>query len=140
MGRCYNSTVVDASCATVWDAIRDFHDLGWAAGVVTKVDIVGDKKGDEVGAGRVLNDAFHETLLTLDDTTRSFTYSIDDGPGPVAAEAVSNYVGKVRVLPITDSDRAFVEWESTYESHDDAAVGELCNPIYHALLQTLGKL
>ena len=88
MGTCYNSTIVNADCETVWATLRDFHQLEWAAGVVEKVVVVGDAKGHEPGARRVLNDAFHETLLTIDDKARNLTYSIDDGPGPVAQGAV----------------------------------------------------
>ena len=137
MGRCYNSVVVGASAGRVWETIRDFHQLDWGAGVVTQLDVVGDKGGGEVGAGRVLNGVFHETLLSVDNDERSFTYSIDDGPGPVAKDAVSNYIGQVRVLPVTDTDHAFVEWESTYVSDDPTAVRDFCDPIYHALLQSL---
>ena len=55
------------------------------------------------------NDAFHETLQTMDDDEREFTYTIDDGPGPVAKEVVQNYVGRVRVIPITENDTSFVD-------------------------------
>ena len=137
MGKCYNSAVIDAPCEKVWQAIRDFHDLSWAQGVITKVDVEGDRKGDQIGAKRVLNDAFHETLLTLDGDQRTFSYSIDDGPEPISKDSVSNYIGAVRVLPITESDTTFIEWQSTYESPDDAAVGDFCNPIYVALLSAL---
>lgn len=137
MGRCYNSVVVNAPNSEVWAALRNFHDLGWAQGVVTKVDVVGDRKMDQVGARRVLNDAFHETLLSLDDHDRTLSYRIDDGPGPVARDRVKNYVGRVAVRSVTENDTTFVEWESSYESPDDRAVGELCNPIYQALLKAL---
>ena len=49
MGRCYNSAVIDAPCEKVWQAIRDFHDLGWASGVITRVDTEGDCRGDQIG-------------------------------------------------------------------------------------------
>ncbi len=137
MGKCYNSAVIGAPCAKVWQAIGDFHDLGWASGVITKVDIEGDRKGDQIGAKRILNDAFHETLLTLDDAEHTFSYSIDDGPEPISKDSVNNYIGAVRVLPITESDTTFIEWQSTYESPDDTAVGDFCNPIYVALLSAL---
>ena len=137
MGKCYNSAVINAPSQIVWGKIRNFHDLAWAAGVVTKTAVVGDLKGDQIGAKRILNDVFHETLLSLDDEERTFSYRIDDGPGPVAKEAVKNYVGAVRVLPITENNTTFVEWQSTYESADDYAVGELCNPIYQAVLKAL---
>lgn len=137
MGKCYNSAVINAPCDKVWAALRNFHDLSWAPDVVTKVVPVGDRQGDQIGAGRILNDAFHETLLALDDLERSLSYRIDDGPGPVSRDSVSNYVGRVRVFPITQNNTTFIEWESTYESADSGAVGALCNPIYQALLKAL---
>ncbi|HUP63234.1 MAG TPA: SRPBCC family protein [Thermoanaerobaculia bacterium] len=107
--------------------------------MVTKVDRVGTAAGTEVGAKRVLNDAFHETLVSLDDDARSFSCTIDDGPGPVAKDAIQRYVGSVRVLPVTDRDASFVEWQSNYEANDDAAVGAFCNPIYQAALGALKR-
>ncbi len=139
MGKCYNSVVINAPCNVVWKIIRNFHDLNWAKGVVTKTDVVGELKENQIGAKRILNDLFHETLLSLDDTEHTFPYSIDDGPGPVAKDAVKNYVGAVRVSPITENDTTFVEWQSTYDSPNDEAVGELYNPIYQAVLQALKK-
>lgn len=137
MGKCYNSVVIDAPCEKVWQTIRNFHDLSWAPRTITKAAAEGPLKSDQIGAKRVLNDAFHETLLSLDDRERSLSYSIDDGPGPVAKDAVRNYVGKVRVLPITETDKTFIEWQSSYDSPDDASVGDFCNPIYQALLGEL---
>jgi hypothetical protein len=110
-----------------------------AKGVVDRVDVVGDKAGDQVGAGRVLNGAFHETLLGLDDEDRVVLYSIDDGPGAVSRDAVRNYRGRVQVFPLTATNRSFVLWTSRYDSPNDAAVGELCNPIYQALLGALQR-
>ncbi len=137
MGKCYNSAVIEAPCEKVWETICNFHDLSWAAGVVTEVEAEGDLKGDQVGAKRIINDAFHETLLTLDNQEHTFSYSIDDGPEPLAKGSVSNYVGSVRLLPITESNTTFIEWQSTYESPDDNAIAEFCNPIYEALLSAL---
>ena len=60
MGLTYRSTVINASADTVWNAIKNFHDLSWAPNVIEKVEVVGDTAGGDVGAKRVLNDAFHE--------------------------------------------------------------------------------
>ena len=137
MGKCYNSTIVNGSIEKIWEMIKDFHKVSWGDKVVTKVDIVGEISGTEVGAKRILNEAFHETLLSVDNEGFSFTYSIDDGPGPVSKDAVSNYVGKVTLYPVTDSEKTFVEWISTYSSSDSSAVADFCNPIYAGLLSSL---
>ena len=137
MGKCYNSAVVNAPVDRVWAAVRDFHQLDWAEGVVESAEKVGEISGTGIGARRVLNDAFHETLLTLSDMNYLVEYSIDDGPGPVAKDAVRNYVGRLQLFPVTADDTTFAEWSSAYDSPDSAAVGELCNPIYRALLSKL---
>jgi len=137
MGHCYNSTVVDAPVEKTWEVIRDFHQLHWAAPVVENVEKIGDFAGDQPGARRVLNGVFHETLVMLDDANHHFSYSIDDGPGPVAKDAVSDYLGEVKLHPVTDTKQTLVVWASSYDSSDSEAVGDLCNPIYQALLATL---
>ena len=136
---CYNATVLNASPGTVWKAFSDFHDLSWSANVVEKVTPVGDVSGTEVGAKRVLNDAFHETLHEIDHDERRIRYSIDDGPGPLDKDSVSGYFGEVRVLPVTvpDGEQAsVVVWTSEWES-EEGGVQAFCDPIYKALLGDL---
>ncbi len=133
---CYNTCVVNASVDRVWATLRNFHDLSWARQVITKLEKVGDVGANQLGAKRVLNDAFHETLKTLDDTERTLTYSIDDGPEAVSKDKVKGYIGKLRVLPVTDSNRTFVEWSSSWQE-SQGGVEDFCNPIYKALLDGL---
>lgn len=139
MGKCYNSVVIDAPCEKVWETVCNFHDLGWAGDVVTSVETEGDLKGDQIGARRIVNGAFHETLLALDERERTFSYSVDDGPEPLAKGTFTNYLGSVRVSPITENDTTFVEMQSTYESANDSAIADFCNPIYVALLAAMKK-
>ena len=133
---CYNSTVVNASADKVWAALRDFHDLSAFPNVVENVDVVGDVSGTQIGAKRVLNGAFHETLLALDDNARIIRYSIDDGPEALANDCVSGYIGQIQVFPVTDSDAAFVLWTSSWDD-SNGGVAEFCSPIYQALLGDL---
>jgi len=137
MGNCHNTIEIDSSIATVWDTISDFHDMSWATGVITDVNVVGDKKGNEVGAQRVLNVAFHESLTAVDANAHTFSYSIDDGPGPVSSSSVNNYVGVVKLTP--SNNGTLVEWGSSFESENEDAVADFCNPIYSALLAALKK-
>ena len=135
---CYNSCVVNAPVEKVWAALRNFHDLSWAPQVITKLEQVGDAAGDQIGAKRVLNDAFHETLCGLNDADRVVTYSIDDGPDAVSKDSVSGYVGVVRALSVTDGDATFVEWSSSWQD-SKGGVKEFCDPIYKALLDSLRR-
>ncbi len=135
MGETYQSIVISAAVDNVWQAISNFHDLSWAPNVITGVDVVGEAAGNEIGAGRVLNGVFKETLRSVDNEQRIMTYSIDEGPGPLA-EDVRNYVGKVVVKPSDDGAGTFVEWTSSWEENDEA-VHDFCHPIYVALLDDM---
>ena len=134
MGSTFQEIEIRAPVETVWKAIRNFHDLSWAPNVVKSVEVVGEKPPEKPGAGRVLNGVFHETLRTLNDDAKSFTYSIDDGPGPLSDGQMSNYVGCVIVEHIATGPR--VEWTSRWEQNDEA-IYEFCHPIYLALLDDM---
>ncbi len=134
---CYNSVTVDSPVDQVWQALRDFHDLSSCCpDVITQLEPVGDVGGTEIGAKRILNGAFHETLLTLDDEERTFSYGIDDGPEAVSKDNVQGYIGEVRVFPVTDDDSTFVLWTSRWDS-SGGGVQEFCDPICQALLGAL---
>ena len=134
---CYNSTVINTSADKVWARLRDFHDLSWTPNVVEKIETVGSNTGTQVGAQRVLNGAIHETLVSLDDEAKTFTYSIDDGPAALAKTNVQGYIGEVRVMPVTDTDATFVVWTASWSSGE--GVADFVNPIYGALLGDLKK-
>ena len=138
MGKTYQSITINAPVDKVWAAIRNFHDVSWAPNVIEKCSSVGDQEGDQIGARRVLNDAFHETLLELSDLDHTIKYSVDDGPSPVSKEEVENYVGVLHVLPVTQEGTSFVEWSSSWEAKDNGA-SEFCHNIYVALLADLKK-
>ncbi len=138
MGNTHQTIEIGAPTDQVWKTVRDFHDLSWAPNVITNLEAVGEKSGDEVGAIRILNGAFRETLLTLDDEDRTFTYSIDDGPSPVSKDDVKNYVGRVTVRQAEQGDATLVEWSSTWQDNDEPAY-EFCHAIYVALLQDMKK-
>ena len=138
MGKTYQSVVINASVDTVWGTLRNFHDFSWAPGIVTSCTPVGDRKADQIGTRRIINDVFHETLVELSDIDRTLKYRIDDGPPPVSKEDVKHYIGAVRAIPITDDDTTFVEWSSSWEQNDAAAY-DFCHGIYCAILGELKK-
>ncbi len=139
MGRCYASIVVNAPTERVWKLIRDFHRMTWAQGVIETLDAVGPLKGDQVGAQRILNGLFHETLLGLSDVDMTIQYSIDDGPEPLTKTNVQRYVGTVRLHPVAVGGGTFVEWQSDFEANEGAKITSFCMPIYHELLKALKK-
>ena len=129
---------IDASISEVWTKLNDFHDLSWAPNVISSVEKVGNIAGGEVGAKRVLNNAFHETLVEIDHDKHMLRYSIDDGPSPVSKDEVSNYYGLVKLSPEDEGTKTHVEWSSSWESKSDDAVA-FCHGIYVALLNELAE-
>ncbi|KGJ92287.1 SRPBCC family protein [Colwellia psychrerythraea] len=135
MGKCYQKIEINAEIETVWQKIANFHDMSWADGVITSLVKVGPASGTEIGAKRLLNDAIHETLVSVDGGNFTFSYSIDDGPGPIAKSAVTNYLGVVKLSECCAG--TLVEWSSSFTSVNESAVTEFCDPIYLALLGAL---
>ena len=132
------SIVIDAPISDVWTKFKNFHDLSWAPNVIANVEKIGDIDGAEAGAKRILNNAFHETLVEIDTSKYRLKYSIDDGPSPVSRDEVSNYYGIVQLSPATKGDGTLVEWTSSWESNVEDAV-EFCHGIYMALLGELAN-
>jgi hypothetical protein len=112
--RAYASTVVDASADEVWAAIRDFGGLsGWHP-AVSESSIEDGPPPDRVGCIRHLRlqdgAVIRERLLHLSDAERSYSYNFETTPF-----AVQNYHATLRVTPVTDGGRSFVEWWTTFD-------------------------
>jgi NADPH:quinone reductase-like Zn-dependent oxidoreductase len=111
--RVVRSTVIDAPIERVWAVIRDFnsHDR-WHA-VVDKSRIEAGERSDQLGCVRnfTLKDGNHirEQLLTLDDREHRSTYCIVEATVPL-----QRYVATVTLKPVTDGNRTFWHWESTF--------------------------
>ena len=114
MGKCYNKIELNQPIDSVWQEVSDFHDMSWASGVVTSLQKVGAVDGHHVGAKRVINDAFHETLVEYNDDAHRFAYHIDDGPGPVSQSVVQDYVG---VVQLTETDNGQGDRTNRSKSH-----------------------
>jgi len=136
MKNTYQSININAPIDEIWDIVHDFHDFSWAPEVITSCVPQGDKNGVEIGAQRILNDVFRETLLELNHETHTIRYSIDDGPSPISKREVSNYIGHLHLSPGTKDTSTFVEWLSSWESDSDEGV-KFCHDIYVSLLNSL---
>jgi hypothetical protein len=55
----------------------------------------------------------------------------------VSKDNVKGYTGQVQVFAVTDEDKSFVLWTSSWESSGSEDVPTFCNPIYQALLGDL---
>lgn len=114
MPKPYASTVVDASAADVWAYVRDFTNIAEWLPTIESCEIEGD--GDpRIGCVRKLagpgGAVFRERLLALSDVDRSCTYEFTESPFPVRS-----YRATLRVAPVTDSGKAFVEWWAWYDA------------------------
>jgi len=130
------SRLINAPIDAVWAKFGDFHDLAWASDVVASVEKIGDVDGRQAGAKRLIEGAFHETLLEIDHNAKTLTYSIDQGPAPL--DVVSNYQGVVKLSSDPETGGTLVRWSSSWESDSDEAV-QFCHNIYIALLDALAK-
>jgi len=132
------SKTINAPIGAVWEKLNDFHDLSWAIKILPSCEKIGDMSGTQVGAKRILNGAFHETLTEVDPANHLLKYSIDDGPSPVSKEEVSNYIGIINLSTSVDGG-TLVEWSSSWDANSEEAV-EFCHGIYVALLNELAEV
>src|SRR6185312_1799203 len=109
VARAYYSTIFAQPADAVWRVIRDFNNYPvWVDGAGESV-IEDGRSGDAVGAVRnvLYNGARRrQKLLALSDAERTQVYAFD-GPAPIP---VWNFEATLRVTPVIDGDRAFVEW------------------------------
>jgi hypothetical protein len=113
MARSYYSVVLDHSAEDVWAVIRPFDHYAWA-GVESDTVIEGGKAGDQVGAVRRVVTAdrtIRQVLLAHSDLDRFYAYALCE-PAPLP---VRNYTATIRVTPVVESGKAFVEWWATFD-------------------------
>jgi hypothetical protein len=125
MAKSFYSTVFDQPADAVWNVIRDFNNYPvWVDGA-GESRIEAGKSGDTVGAVRNVlyqGGRRRQKLLALSDVERSQIYTFE-GEAPLP---VQNFRATIRVTPVVDGDRAFVEWFATFdcnpEAHDERVV------------------
>ena len=114
MIRVTRSAVIDAPIDRVWAVLRDFNSHDAWHPVVAESEIENGEPSDQVGCVRnfTLKDGnrIREQLLALSDDEHVSTYCILDATLPM-----QRYVATVRLKRVTDGDRTFWHWESTFE-------------------------
>ena len=119
MAKSYFSTVFERNADDIWSVVRDFGNYEWA-GVAAQTSIEGARHGDAVGAVRQVrmpDRTLRQRLLAHSDLDRSYTYELCE-PTPFA---VRGYEATLRITPVVDGARAFVEWWATFECTPDEA-------------------
>lgn len=117
MAKAYFSTVLETSADDVWAVIRDFGSYQWA-GVVSDVHMEDGKAGDAVGGVRNFHTAdtlMRQRLLAHSDLDRFYTYQLCE-PVPFP---IRDYEATLRVTPVIDGNRAFIEWWATFDCDAD---------------------
>ena len=114
MAKAYYSTVFEQKAADIWKIIRDFNNYPvWVAGA-GESEIEDGKSGDTVGAVRNVlyrECRIRQRLLAQSDVERSQTYEFAGAP----TLPVTGFQATLRVTPVIDGDRAFVEWWATFD-------------------------
>ena len=111
--RVVRSTIIDAPIERVWAVLRDFNSHGQWHEVVEASRIEGGERSDQVGCVRsfTLRDGnrIREQLLTLSDREHKSTYCIVEATVPL-----QRYVATITLKPVTDGNRTFWHWESSF--------------------------
>jgi Polyketide cyclase / dehydrase and lipid transport len=112
--RSYYSTVFDQSANRVWDTIRDFGSYTvWIPDAQAYIEDGGS--GVAVGAVRNVTVGelrIRQQLVAHSDVDRSYSYT---ALAPLRFPTVRNFLATLRVIPVVDGDRAFVEWWVTFD-------------------------
>jgi hypothetical protein len=114
MARAYYSTILEQPAPQVWEIIRDFNNYPvWVDGA-GESRIEDGKSGDTVGAIRnvlYLERRIRQRLLAQSDVERSQTYEFCGAP----SLPLTDFQATLRVTPVVDGERAFVEWWATFD-------------------------
>ena len=112
--RVRRSAVIDAPIERVWAVLRDFNSHSAWHPAVGPSAIEHDEPADQVGCVRAFTlqdgNQIREQLLALSDTDHVSTYCILDATLPMR-----DYVATVQLKRVTDGDRTFWHWESTFD-------------------------
>lgn len=121
MPRVYASSVIDAPAAKVWEKVRDFNALPRWHPRIRESRIENGEPSDKVGCVRDFRlqngDRLREKLLGLSDYDMFCTYSILESPMPL-----TDYIATLRLTPISDGNRTFIEWTAEFDCAVEAAV------------------
>jgi hypothetical protein len=118
MAKAYYSTVFDQRADDVWAALRDFGNYTlWVDGV-DESGIEDGKAGDAVGAVRRVRmgeTLVRQRLVAHSDAERFYSYEFCEP----FRYPVRNFLATIRITPVIDGNRAFVEWWVIFDCADD---------------------
>jgi len=139
MAKVYYSTIFEHSVDKVWSKISNFNDDRWS-GDVTESSSENGKSGSTVGTIRVHTfggQTARSDLRAYSAVDHFFTYGfVGAAPLPIA-----DYQSTLRVTPVTDGDRSFVEWSATFDcaEADQEKISTSLATSYQRWLRALDK-
>jgi hypothetical protein len=141
MARIYASSVIDAPAAKVWEKVRDFNALPRWHPRIRESRIENGEPSDKIGCVRDFRlqngDRLREKLLGLSDYDMFCTYPILESPMPL-----TDYMATLRLTPISDGDRTFIEWTAEFDCAVEAAaelVDGIANNVFQAGFDALKR-
>ncbi|MEM8645210.1 MAG: SRPBCC family protein [Pseudomonadota bacterium] len=141
MARVYVSSVINAPASDVWDRVRDFNGLPKWHPRIRDSRIEDALPADKVGCIRNFHlqngELIREQLLGLSDYDMFCTYSILESPMPL-----EDYLATLRLTPITEGDRTFIEWTAEFScapSDEDGLVEGIGMDVFQAGFESLKR-
>jgi len=120
MAKIYQSAVIPAPVAEVWQVAGDYARIYAFHPAVKSTKIEAGPAADQVGSIRLctLEDGAQllEKQTARSDDEHTYSYAITESPMPM-----KNYEGTVRLRPITDSNTTFVEWSASFDPNPEVA-------------------
>ncbi|HVJ32834.1 MAG TPA: SRPBCC family protein [Terriglobia bacterium] len=139
MAKVYISSVINAPAGQVWGIVRDFDGLPKWTPFVADSRIEQNQPADKIGCIRnfTLKDGgrIRERLLALSDYDFTMVYAILESP-----MGVENYIATLKLIPITDGDRCFVEWSAEFDclpNREQELIAHIGRNVFLAALQSL---
>ena len=135
------STVIDAPVSAVWELLRDFNGHDRWHPIVRRSMLEEAKRTDQIGCVRNfdLEDGANvrERLISLSDSEYRFRYTIVEADIPL-----QDYVAEVHLRPVTDGDRTFWRWSSSFNTppgHEAELAALVATEVYEAGFEAIRR-
>lgn len=125
------SAVIDSEAGCVWSVLKKFGEIHKWHPAITESSIENDQPDGLIGCVRQLKlldgGIVRERLLSVDDRHRTLSYRFEEAPLPL-----DNYVGSVKLAPLTGQAKTFIQWSASFELRSPDPAGQ-----YEALILDL---
>ena len=143
MRRVYVSTVFEQPIDEVWAVLGDFHRIDtWMENIHHSSPENAAEQAPTVGSIRRLTvgDDRHTTrerLVSYDARGHLMSYELPDPPLPFG---MTDYLGTIHALPVTDTNQTFVEWYGQYDCASASEVTSIEGSLHGIYTRFLGDL